>query len=168
MVRAHVSSLSLLFAFLVFVSPAWSQQPAPATQAGPTHAPALKIVLPRPGEHIPGTFVTVKYEVNSPKGTSSNLTTFELKLDGREGVQTIDHEHTFTGLSEGAHTVSIDVLDKEGSPVSGTHSTIDFIVLGADAPTRVPDHSGDLKSTSLRRGARRGQLLRTSYIVGRR
>ena len=168
MVRAYASSSCLFLALILLASSAWSQQPAPATQAGPTHAPALKIVLPRPGEHIPGTFVTVKYEVNAPKGASSNLTTFELKLDGREGIQTIDHEHTFTGLAEGAHTVSIDVLDKEGSPVSGAHSTIDFIVLGADAPTRVPDHSGDLKSTALRRGAHDGRLLRIEYVVGTR
>ncbi len=150
MTRAFTSFAALL-AILLIAACTWAQTPAASPQAGTEHTPSLKILMPHPGEQIPGTFVTVKYEVAPIKaGHSSSLTTFQLKLDGRDTIQTIDREHTFTGLNAGAHNVTVDVLDANGAPVSGAHSEIEFIVIGAGEPTRVPDHSDALKIARLR------------------
>ena len=156
MTRAHTSFVALI-AIVFLAACTWAQKPAPSTQAGTDHNPSLKILLPHPGEQIPGTFVTVKYEVSAVKaGQSSSLTTFLLKLDGRDTVQTIDREHTFTGLNAGAHNVTVDVLDPNGAPVTGAHSEIEFIVIGAGEPTRVPDHSDSLRIARHRRHAEAG------------
>jgi hypothetical protein len=151
MTRA-LTSFAALIAILLIAVCGFAQTPAASPPAGTEQRPSLKILMPHPGEQIPGTFVTVKYEVSPIKtGHSSSLTTFQLKLDGHDTIQTIDREHTFTGLTAGAHNVTVDVLDPNGAPVSGAHSEIEFIVIGAGEPTHVPDHSDALKTARLRR-----------------
>src|SRR5438270_2374851 len=133
------------FALLVLLSSlnfSHGQATSPATPASPTTpASAVNILAPKPGAKLTTNFVQVQYDLANASSASSSPT-FRLRLDARDPVDTTDTSYTFTGLTPGAHTVSITVVDANGTPVSGSQSEIRFTVLPpATAPSSAPPRS---------------------------
>jgi len=94
---------------------------------------SLQILSPKPGEGVSNDFVSVQYELASPTSASSTPT-FVLRLDNSEPVQTTDTQYTFTGLTPGTHTVSIEVVDANGTPLPGVRGQIQFTIQPAPPP----------------------------------
>ena len=149
LLRSFLVSLSLF----LFLTVSNGQGTAPGTPAGPTTpGSAVNILAPKPGAKLTTNFVQVQYDLaNAPSASSSP--TFRLRLDARDAVDTTDTTYTFTGLTPGPHSVSITVVDANGTPVTGTQSQIQFIVLpSAAAPSSAPPPSqnpGTLTAFSL-------------------
>ena len=125
-----------LFWFLTF---SYGQTTAPGAPAGATTAAgAVQILAPKPGAKFTTNFVQVEYDIANAASASSSPT-FRLRLDTRDPVETTDTSYTFTGLNPGPHSVSITVVDANGTPVTGTQNEIRFTVLPpAAAPSSAP------------------------------
>src|SRR5437588_2682298 len=89
---------------------------------------ALRIVSPKPNEKLAQTFVAVQYQQISPASPSGSPT-YELRLDGRDPVQTTDTTYTFNGLTPGSHDLIVQIVDANSIPVSGTRSEVKFVVV---------------------------------------
>jgi hypothetical protein len=61
------------------------------------------------------------------------LPTFEVRLDTQDPVQISDTSYAFTGLRPGNHTVSVQALDANGTPIPNTQQQVQFTVV---APTQ--------------------------------
>ncbi len=100
----------------------------------------LRILSPVPSQQLSTSYVDVNYELVNP-GVSGGSPDFQVQLDGREPVSTKDTTYTFTGLTPGEHTVVVQVVDANGTPVTGGRSTVVFFVVagGSQQPgTRAP------------------------------
>lgn len=114
---------------------------APAAQAPP--APSnmgssfVRITSPQPGEKIRDNFVDVRFEVTNP-GVSVNTPTFLVQLDHRDPVQTTSTEQSFDGLTPGTHTVIVELVDANGTPINGSHTQVQFTVARAKPSSAGP------------------------------
>lgn len=138
-----VRNLSFLFVILVF------PLSFAAGQTGTT-APAVRFLAPNSGEQINNNFVTVKYELLSPV-SAAGTPTFQLRLDTRDPVRTTDTQYTFTGLSPGTHTVTVQVVDANDTPISGLQNQVQFTILPQNlgAPSRGPSGLIERSSAAL-------------------
>lgn len=131
---------TIVVALLSCVPTLYAAQAAPGTTQAPGAQAApqasLRIVAPKNGQLIKTSYVDVKLDLLNP-GASAESPTYQLALDGRDPVQTTDTEHTFTGLKPGAHTISVELVDANGTPIAGTRSQVQFTVSpSAPAPAR--------------------------------
>src|SRR4051812_35348547 len=135
----HLRSFFVILSLFQFLTLSHGQTSAPGAPAGPTTpASAVQIVAPKPGARLTTNFVQVQYDIANASSASSSPT-FRLRLDARDPVDTTDTSYTFTGLTPGPHSVSITVVDANGTPVTGTQSEIRFAVLpSAAAPSSAP------------------------------
>lgn len=137
-----------------------SQTAAPMTQSG-TGQSALRILAPQPGEKLAQSFVSVRYAETAP-ASAAGTPTFRLRLDARDPVDTTSTSYDFTGLRPGEHTVTIQIVDANGTPIAGAQGEIHFVVLQPTAPgtpqpaaprvqgaTLLPDGSTALPALSL-------------------
>jgi hypothetical protein len=127
---------------------------AQTTAPGPL--PSVRIVAPRQGEKLSANFVTVRFELLDPAATANSSPNFQVRLDGRDPVRTTDVEFTFSGLTAGTHTILVELVDANGTPINGTRTQVRFHVappqpLPTDA---VPDHSDLVRQTRSFGGAR--------------
>src|SRR3954453_32348 len=138
----HLRSFFVILSLFLFLTFGYGQATTPGPPAGPTTpASAVNILAPKPGAKLTTNFVQVQYDIANASSASSSPT-FRLRLDARDPVDTTDTSYTFTGLTPGAHTVSITVVDANGTPVSGSQSEIRFTVLPpATAPSSAPPRS---------------------------
>lgn len=94
---------------------------------------SLQILAPKSGEKINNSFVTVQYELASPASASS-MPTFQLRLDSLDPVQTTDTQYTFTGVPPGTHTITIQVVDANNTPLPGVQNQVQFTVQPPASP----------------------------------
>jgi hypothetical protein len=92
----------------------------------------LRIVSPKPNEKLAQTFVAVQFQQVSP-ASAAGTPTYELRLDGRDPVQTTDTTYTFNGLTPGSHDLIVQIVDANGTPVSGTRSEVKFVIVNPAA-----------------------------------
>jgi hypothetical protein len=132
----------LVTAFLfTFLSLGHGQATTPPSSAAPTTAGAVEILSPKPGARLATDFVRLQYDLTNASSASGSPT-FKLRLDARDPVDTTDTSYTFTNLAPGAHTVSIIVVDANGTPIPNTHNEIQFTVAPpATAPSSAPPRS---------------------------
>jgi hypothetical protein len=106
-----------------------------AGQAGVPSGTVLRITAPRPGEQLRQSFVNVQFELTNSGASASGVPNFEVKLDSQDPVTTNSTNHTFTGLKPGPHTVTVQLVDANGTPVVGARGEASFVVLqGAPTP----------------------------------
>ncbi len=131
----------ILAVFLMGSVMGWGwQQAAPATTG------AVRIVSPKPGDKLVNNFVEVRYEIAAAVSASGSPT-FRVRLDGQDPVTTTDLSHTFTSLTPGAHTVTVEVVDANGTPISGSVAQIQFsVITGQSAPNRLRRPSSKIKN----------------------
>ena len=123
--RSHKRFMLVLLAAVACIAIAQTAPPSPA--------PALHILTPKSGDKINTNFVAVSYELASPVSAASTPT-FQLRLDNQDPVQTTDTQHTFTGIAPGTHTVSVQVVDANNTPLPGVQSQVQFTVLPPGNP----------------------------------
>ncbi|HSE49877.1 MAG TPA: hypothetical protein VLA96_11765 [Terriglobales bacterium] len=126
-----------------------------AQTTAPAPASSLRIIAPRSGEKISANFVTVRFELMDPGASADSSPNYQVRLDGRDPVRTTDTEFTFSGLTPGAHTVMVELVDANGTPITGTRVQARFTVASQPMPAdTVPDHTDIVRQTSLAGGAR--------------
>ena len=100
----------------------------------------VHILSPVPSQQLSTNYVDVNYELVNP-GVSGGSPDFQVQLDGREPVSTKDTTYTFTGLTPGQHTVIVQLVDANGTPVTGGRSMVVFFVVAGGSQqqgTRAP------------------------------
>jgi hypothetical protein len=106
---------------------------APASQGQAPPAPSnvtsqsVRIVSPKNGQKVQDNYVDARFELTNP-GATVNTPTFEVQLDGRDPVHTTSTDQTFNGLKPGTHTISVQLVDANGTPIMGSRAQIQFIV----------------------------------------
>lgn len=105
---------------------AWALHHAVDTEVASAAATPVHIISPAAGEELGRAYAVVQYRQVSAKAASSP--TYELRIDGRDPVETTESNYTFNGLKPGAHDVVVQVVDANGAPVSGTRSEVHFSV----------------------------------------
>lgn len=105
--------------------PAPAQNPAPATAT----QSAVSILKPNSGAKLRDNFVTVTYSLSNPSASASGTPNFQLRLDSQDPVSTTSTEYSFSGLTPGPHTVTVQLVDANGTPVSGGQASVSFTVL---------------------------------------
>jgi hypothetical protein len=130
--RAIFASFVILVATGLAAQTAGQAPPAPSNMA----STSVRIVSPQPGEKLRDNFVDVRFEVTNP-GASVNTPTFQVQLDHRDPVQTTSTDQPFNGLTAGLHTVSVQMVDANGTPINGSRAQTQFTVTPAQ-PSGAP------------------------------
>ena len=115
-------------------------------------APTLHLVSPKAGEKISANFVTVRWELLNRAASADASPNYEIRLDGQDPVCTSDTEFTFSGLAAGRHTLILQLVDANGTPINGARAEASFTVMN---PVPRPadtthDHTDIVRQTSLR------------------
>jgi hypothetical protein len=100
----------------------------------------LHILSPVPSQQLSTSYVDVNYELVNP-GVSGGSPDFKVQLDGRESILTKDTTYTFTGLTPGEHSVVVQLVDANGTPITGGRSAVVFFVIAGGSQqqgTRAP------------------------------
>jgi hypothetical protein len=101
----------------------------------------IHFLSPVPSQQLSTSYVDVNYELVNPGGNGGSPD-FQVQLDGREQVSTKDTTYTFTGLTPGEHTVIVQLVDANGTPITGGRSTVVFSVIAGGSSqqqgTRAP------------------------------
>ena len=96
----------------------------------------VHILSPVPNQQLGTSYVDVNYELVNP-GVDGGSPNFQIQLDARDQVKTSDTTYTFIGLTPGKHTLTVQLVDANGTPISGGQTTVVFFVIGS-APANEP------------------------------
>jgi LPXTG-motif cell wall-anchored protein len=143
----------ILMLLLAFAPPLMCAQQAGSAQSSATPTPPMgvRILEPRAGQKLNHNFVVVEFEPGSPLQTTSGTPRFQIQLDDRAPVTTNFNQTTFTGLQPGPHTVTVQAIDANGTPIVGSQNVVQFIVIptitpGTEGPHSQSEPSGKLAS----------------------
>ncbi len=111
--------------------PSQNNGPAPAQGAVQAAAPqsVVSILKPNNGEKLKQNFVTISFSLSNPSASAAGTPNFQLRLDAQDPVTTTSTDYSFNGLTPGAHTVTVQLVDANGTPVQGGQATVQFTVL---------------------------------------
>ena len=126
-------AIVIALAWVAVASLAWAAQSAtsevPQTGTAVSAASAgVRILSPKSGSKLDHNFVQVRYELTNPGATAAGLPNFRLQIDSQDPVVTSTTDYTFSGLSPGNHTVRLQLVDANGTPVGGAQSEVTFAV----------------------------------------
>ncbi len=102
-----------------------------AANGGNAAAPSVvRIISPQQGQKLQQNAISVQYTFE-PRQNAINppRQTFQVQLDNRDPVQTEQAETTFTGLTPGSHTITVQLVDANGVAVDGSRSQVQFSVM---------------------------------------
>lgn len=109
----------------------------------------IRLLSPQNGQKLAQNFVAVRYEITNPAAAASPTPTFQLQLDDHDPVHTASTEHTFTGLAPGEHTLMLELVDANNTPIAGSRRIVHFIVAPAPQPTSRVEPSGSAAEARL-------------------
>jgi hypothetical protein len=109
-----------------------------AVQAPASQNAALSILKPAAGEKLRQNSVTVTYALANPGASAAGSPNFQVRLDSQDPVTTTATEYSFTGLTPGSHTVTVQLVDANGTPVQGAQAVVQFTVLKQTARKHGP------------------------------
>jgi hypothetical protein len=95
----------------------------------------LRITSPKGGERLRQNFANIQYELINGGASAAGVPNFAVKLDSQDPVTTNSTNYIFSGLTPGAHTVTVQLVDANGTPVAGARSEVQFVVVQPAAPT---------------------------------
>jgi LPXTG-motif cell wall-anchored protein len=125
----------ILLVLLAFSAPLVCAHPVVTQDSNATAAvTGVRILEPTSGQTVGHDFVLVKFEPANPNQTTSDLPLYQLQLDARAPVTTSDNQVTFTGLQPGPHTIEVQAVDANGTPIFGSQNVVDFVVTPAASP----------------------------------
>ena len=128
-----IAVLLIVLAVLPASLGAQNSRSSPKQGAGQTVNPAaqvsaLRIMSPKAGEHLRQDYVNVQYEFKNDAASAAGMPTFRVKLDSQDPVTTSATNYTFNGLKPGPHTVMVQLVDANGTPITGAEGEVQFIV----------------------------------------
>ncbi len=156
---AKVLSVILVGSALLYAQP--TAAPTPGA-GGATQAPnetvnplaqsrLIRILTPVAGQASASNAILVRYELTNP-GADAGEPNFKLQLDGMDPVTTTATEYNFTGLAPGGHSITIVLVDANGTPIRGGSAVVQFSVKnpapaprGSSALENAPTVDGDGK-----------------------
>ena len=97
----------------------------PKTQQMATSG-TIKVLSPKVNEKIGSSIVTLQFELTNTGMAPDPSPTYRVQLDGRDSLETNSTEHSFTGLAPGEHTITVELVDANHTPVSGSQTTVTF------------------------------------------
>lgn len=118
-----------------------AQTAAPVEGSAPAPAAHVRLLAPHEGDKLEQTFVTVRYEVLTP-GITGGTPNFWVQLDDREPVVTTQTEHNFTGLAPGPHTVVLQLVDANNTPIPGSRVQTRFTIAQPQGGSLRPEPPG--------------------------
>jgi hypothetical protein len=87
---------------------------------------SLKIVSPTVGQKIGSTSVDVQYQLTDSGASAAPSPTYRVQLDGRDPSETLDTDYSFTGLAPGPHSVTVELVDANHTPIQGSLTVVHF------------------------------------------
>lgn len=87
---------------------------------------AIKVLSPKVNEKVGGSAVTVRFQLVKASMTADTSPTYRVQLDGRDPVEITSTEHSFSGLKDGEHVITIDLVDANHTPVPISHTEVRF------------------------------------------
>jgi len=94
----------------------------------------LRITSPKAGEKLRQNFVNLQFELVNSAASAAGTPNFQIRLDSLDPITTSSTQYTFNGLSEGTHTVTVQLVDANNTAVAGARSEVQFIVLRPVTP----------------------------------
>ena len=146
-------ALVLILVPLIVLAQTTATQPGTAPSQGSTtpntgqaggamaSSAAIKVLSPKVNEKIGSSAVTVRFQLQNTALAADPSPTYRVQLDGRDPVETTSTENSFTGLPDGEHTVTIDLVDANHTPIATSHTEERF-------STFTPGTKGAAGSTS--------------------
>lgn len=114
--------------------------PTGATVNPTPQSQLIRILTPVASQKLGSNVVSVRFELTTP-AAYAGTPNFQVQLDGNDPVRTSTTEQTFTGLSAGAHTVTVTLVDANDTPVTGGRAAVQFVVATPPAgPTGAMSH----------------------------
>lgn len=107
----------------------------------PSQAGALRVNSPKANERIAQTFVHVTYQLVNRGISAAASPDFTVQLDGNDPVATTANDYTFTGLTPGVHTVTVTLVDANGTPIQGSSVATKFTVVDGNRTGGPPSSS---------------------------
>jgi len=116
-----------------------SRQPGGTDPSAGTVNPApqstlIRILTPVASQKLNDNFTTVRFELINPSAYAGTPN-FQLQMDGNDPVTTSATQQPFTGLASGAHTITVQMVDANGTPVPGGRAAVQFFVSPATTQT---------------------------------
>lgn len=87
----------------------------------------IRILTPVASQKLSDNFTTVRFELINP-AASAGTPNFLIQMDGNDPITTSSTQQAFTGLTVGAHTVTVQMVDANGTPIPGGRAAIQFFV----------------------------------------
>lgn len=106
-----------------------STDPTSASPVNPTPQSAtIRILTPASNQKLANTnIVDVRFEIVNP-AMSAGTPNFLIQLDGQDPIRTTSMEQTFTGLAPGPHSVTVQMVDANNTPIPGSRAVVQFHV----------------------------------------
>ncbi len=120
--------IALILALTAGAATALSASPPQAGAAAPSAN--IRIIAPSSGAKLQQSFVTVQYELVNA-GVAAGSPNFSVQLDGRDPVVTTQTQQNFTGLGPGVHTVTVQLVDANNTPIAGSSAQVQFTIVAA-------------------------------------
>jgi hypothetical protein len=89
----------------------------------------VQITEPPAGAKLAQTFVSVRYQITNPGVAAASSPNFRVQLDGQDPVMTTSTSQDFTGLTAGPHTVTVQLVDANSTPVPGGNASVKFVIV---------------------------------------
>jgi hypothetical protein len=131
-----VRHLTRILAIALWTTGSLFAQTTPSPGATTPTPGSLRILTPKNGDKVAQDFVDLTFELAAPPSADSSPT-FQVRLDSSEPVRTTDTRYTLTGLKPGRHTVSVQMVDANNTPIQGSRAEVHFTVAAA-APQSAP------------------------------
>ncbi len=106
--------------------------PAPGTVNAAPQSALVRILTPVANQSSTDTSVLVRWELTNPAADAGEPN-FTVQIDGLDPITTTSSEHTFTGLAPGDHSVTVILIDANGTPITGGRAVVQFHVKPATA-----------------------------------
>jgi hypothetical protein len=160
--RIHNFALIILLGISIFAagqSP--GSQPGTAPGQGGTSADnnqpgvamaqngTIKILSPKINERLGNSAVTLRFQLVNSGAAADTSPTYRIQLDGRDPVEVTSTEHSFTGLTDGDHVISIDLVDANHTPVPQSHTEVKFRTFTPGPNDKVTNPSSSVRAPSV-------------------
>jgi Penicillin-Binding Protein C-terminus Family len=100
------------------------------------NAAALRILSPHEGERLKQDFVAVHFELANSGTSAAGTPNYQIQLDGQDPVTTSSSDYTFSGVTPGAHRLTVQLVDANGTPIAGARNQVQFFILRPGAGIR--------------------------------
>lgn len=148
---------ALIVGLMTLATVAWGQNEGTAPNQGAGQAGnaaaqqhVLRVIAPRPGEKLRQNYVTVQIALMNAAASAAGLPNYQIRLDNRDPVTTNSAEYTFTGVAPGEHTVEVQLVDANQTPVAGAHAVVTFVTVQPSPTSSFGRPHGALMQAAMR------------------